>query len=787
MFTLSLGIGLNSTIFSLVNAYLFRPVSLPIAERLVAIGHTSPLLQQPHEVPYRDLQAYRELRGVFEDLVGSVSYTESFDHGDRTDRLWIERTTGNYFSALQVPMALGRGYTEAASSRGEQLVVLSHQFWLRALDGDSSIVGRTLRIDGAARTVIGVAAKTFHGFAPMIRSDGWSPIDESANARRHLMGDPDGEWFNVYGVLRPGVSIAQAREVMRARSRQLQRDFPSTNKDVEPIVVPETRARPVLAIAAPVPLMAAVLVGLTLMVLAVACANVASLLLARGTTKHRELAVRAALGASRWRLTRQALMEAAILSLAGALGAVALARWSTTRLAAIHLATDAPLLFDFTPDWRVFAFTVAAALATTLLAGLLPALRNASAAPQTALVAGGRAATDRAQQRLRSIIVVAQVAVSLIVVIAAGLFARSMQAAQNMELGFRTENLLLAQFDLSFTRFDSTRARAFQRELLARVRALPGVSSAALAARIPLGYSNNSQKVVSDNPPPDRPDGELIFQNVVSADYFRTAGPPIVAGREFTDADDAASPRVVVVNEAMARRVWPNDDPIGKILRVAADSEALRVIGVARTAQYMFLGEAPRPFFWTSLSQHPRLNAFIEVATNGPPDALIPGVRRIVREIEPAVALSEVRSMKEHLQNGRALFGVRLGALFGSAFSLLAVALAMVGLYGLVSYSVSHRTREIGIRIAVGASRWNVIGLVLRQGLTLATIGVVLGGLAALAISQVMSSLLYGVQSRDPVTFVLGPVVLAVVSAVASWVPARRAAAMDPVRALKLD
>lgn len=786
--TLSLGIGLNSTMFSLVNAYLFRPQNVPGAERLVVMGNTSPLLQEPHEVPYRDLQAYRELRNVFENLTGTATSTESFDQGDRTERLWTERTLGNYFSTLRAPMALGRVYTEETSARAEQVIVVSYDFWLRRLGGDSSIIGRTLRIDGHPRTVIGVTARGFHGFAPMMRSDAWSPIDESPAARRQLMATTDGDWFNTYGILRPGVSIAQARAAIRERARQLQQQYPSTNKNVEPVVVPETRARPVITVASPIPIMAAVVLSLALMVLVVACANVASLLLARGTAKHREHAVRAALGASRWRLTRHAILETAILSVAGAIGAAGLAYWSTTALAHIRLAMDAPIYFDFTPDWRVFAFTLVTALATTVLAGLAPALRNASAAPQTALVAGGRSATDRAQQRLRSIIVVGQIAVSAIVVIAAGLFARSMQAAQHMQLGFRTEKLLMAQFDLTgLSGYDTTRARAFEREVLIRVRALPGVERAALASRIPLGYNNNAQRVLTESSQRDNPDGEYVFQNSVSPQYFATAGPTIVRGREFTESDDATSPHVAVVNEVMARELWPNQDPIGKVLRVPGENEELRVIGIARNATYMMLGEPPRKFFWTARAQHGNMSPYLEVVTSGAPETLVPAVRKVVRDLDTNVPLFEVRSMTDHLRNGRAMFAIRLGAMFGGSFALLALALATVGLYGLVSYSVSHRTREIGIRIAVGANVRDVIGLVVRQGLTLALAGVVLGVVAALAVTHLMSSLLYAVDSRDPLTFVFGPLVLALVSVAASLLPAWKAAAMDPVRALRLD
>jgi predicted permease len=785
--TLSLGIGLNSTMFSLVNAYLFRPVPIPGAERLIVMGNTSPLLQQPHEIPYRDVQAYRDLRSVFENLTGTVSYTESFDQGGRTERMWVERTLGNYFTTLRAPMALGRVYTDETSARAEQVVVVSYDFWSRRLGGDSSIIGRALRISGSPRTVIGVTARGFHGFAPMIRSDAWSPIDESPAARARLMATTDGDWFNTYGLLRPGVSMAQARAAIGERSRQLQQQYPSTNKGVEPLIVPETRARPVITVASPIPVMAAVVLSLTLMVLVVACANVASLLLARGTIRHREHAVRAALGASRWRLTRQAMLETAILSLAGAVGAAGLARWSTAALARIHLATDAPLYFDFTPDWRVFAFTLATALVTTLLAGLAPALRNANAAPQAALVAGGRSATDRAQQRLRSIIVVGQIAVSAIVVIAAGLFARSMQAAQNMELGFRTDKLLMAQFDLSLSGYDSTRARAFERELLTRVRALPGVQRAALASRVPLGYSNDAQRVLTEASRRDNPDGEYVFQNSVSPQYFATAGPAIVRGREFTESDDATSPHVAVVNEVMARELWPNQDPIGKVFRLPGENEELRVIGIARNAAYMMLGEPPRKFFWTARTQHRNMSPFLEVVTSGPPDAMVPAIRRVVRDLDPNVALFDVRSMTEHLRNGRAMFAIRLGALFGGSFAFLALALATVGLYGLVSYSVSHRTREIGIRIAVGATMRDVIGLVVRQGLTLASAGVILGVVAALAVTHLMASLLYAVDSRDPLTFLVGPLVLGIVSVAASLLPAWKAAGMDPVRALRLD
>jgi predicted permease len=345
----------------------------------------------------------------------------------------------------------------------------------------------------------------------------------------------------------------------------------------------------------------------------------------------------------------------------------------------------------------------------------------------------------------------------------------------------------MAQFDLSLSGYDTTRARAFERELLIRVRALPGVERAGLASRVPLGYNNNAQRVLTESLQRDNPGGELVFANDVSPQYFATAGPPILRGREFTESDDATSPHVAVVNEVMARELWPNQDPIGKVIRVPGENEELRVVGIARNSTFLMLGESPRKFFWTARAQHRNMSPFLEVATNGPPEALVPAVRKVVRDLDPNVPLFEVRSMTDHLRNGRAMFAIRLGAMFGGSFALLALVLATVGLYGLVSYSVSHRTREIGIRIAVGATMPDVIGLVVRQGLTLALAGVALGVVAALAITHLMSSLLYAVDSRDPLTFMFGPLVLGTVSVAASLLPALKAAAMDPVRALRLD
>ena len=786
--TLMLGIGLNGTIFSIVNAYLLRPLPLPRAERLVVMGSLDPAIGMPVEMSYPDYRDYRALRETFSDLAATASVTLSLTVGDRSERMWLEQTTGNYFGTLRPPLLLGRGYGEEESARAARVIVLSHEYWRRRFSSDSSVIGRAIRIDGNDHLVIGVAGVGFRGFAPMISSDGWIPLDESPAAQTGRLVNRGNNWLNVVGILAPDVSLRTARAAVSARAAQLRAEYPETNKNLDAVVVPETRARPVLAIAQPVPLIAVVLLSLTMLVLVVACANIANLLLARGTVHQHEHAIRAALGASRWRLVRQSLVEVGLLSIAGALGAFALAHWAAKWLSGLRVATDAPVFFEFTTDWRVFVFTLAIALATTLAAGLIPALRSGRVAPQTALAASGRTGPDRQQHRLRSILVVVQVAVSVLVLISAGLFVRSMRAAQSMDLGFRTQGLLLAAFDVSLVRYDSVRTVSFERELLERVRQLPGVDGAALSAGIPFGYNNSVARVVTDRTVESLPTADLpIFYTVVSSDHFRVAGPTLVRGRAFTVADDVTAPDVAVINEAMARRLWPGIDAIGQHFRTPDSKREFEIVGVVGDAKFMFLGESPRPFFWRALGQAHREQLFLEIGTRGDMVALERAVRGVVRDLDPDLPLFDVRTMEEHLRNGRALFAVRVGAMFGGAFAFLALSLAAVGVYGVVSYSVSHRTREIGIRIALGALTANVVRLVVRQGMTLAAIGVILGVAFAFVTTRLMATLLYGVRPSDPVAFGVAIAVLVTVSVAASWLPARRAARLDPVRALRSE
>ncbi len=787
--TLALGIGVNSIIFSIINAYLFRPLPTPYAGRLAVMGTTDQLAIGPHEMSYPDYMDYRAIPGVFDDLAAYYNNTASLSSDGHPERVWVDVTTGNLFSALGIGAALGRTLlpTDGVTAK-PSVIVLSYAYWKRRFNGDRRIVGDTIRVDGQVLTVVGVAREGFRGVSGMIQVDGWLPLDVTPAAGNWIERRDQGN-FNIIGRLKSGVSFSQARAAVKLRAKQLASAYPKTNKDVDVVLVTEPRSRPVLTISGPIPLMAIVMGALAGLVLLVACANVASLLLARATSRQREIAVRAALGASRWRLVRQSLAESLLLAGAGAGCALALARWATSKLGDIRPATDAPVFFDFSLDWRVFAFTLGAALVTAFIAGIFPALRGATTAPQSVLAGGGRSNTDRRQHRLRGGLVVAQVAVSTIVLIAAGLFARSMRHALEMDLGFRTEHVLTSAIDLTLTPgYDSIRGKAFYRDVVEQVRRLPGVLSVTMASRIPFGYGSSSRRVLATQRTASIPnEGLRIFVNTVGLDYFRTLGPSIVHGRTFEATDDENAPTVAVVNEAMAKRLWPDEEALGKRFRLAETGEELQVIGVSRTAQYMSVGEEPRPFFYISWSQHYRPDMMVQLHTTGDPLALAQPLREIVRARDSNVPVFDLRTMSEHLRGGRALFIVRMGAIFGAAFGLLALTLAAVGVYGVVSYSVSSRTREIGIRMALGARMGAVLRMVVRQGIILCAIGVAVGIVGAAGITRLMSSLLYDVNPTDPTTFAVVAAALGLVAFVASFIPARRAAKVDPSTALRAD
>jgi predicted permease len=796
--TLALGIGVNSAVFSIVNAYLFRPLPVKNPDQLVVVATKDNTLEVPYEMSYPNYEDVRDRADVFSDTVAFEGGVVSLSADDRAERVWVEWVTGNYFSMLGVEAALGRTFTpeEGKITASQPVVVVSHGYWKSRFAGSASAIGRTVKLNGHPFTIIGVAPETFSGTDSILKLEMYLPLGMEDQLEPSIAG-----WLNrrgsnslrVMGRLKPEVSVEQAKSAVSVLASQLQREYPDTNKGVDFVAALETHARPVISVADWVPRIASVFSALVALVLLIACANVANITLARASARQKEIAIRSALGASRARIIRLMLSESMLLSMLGGGAGLVLALWAIDWLSSIRVSTDAPVNFDLHPDWRVLVFSVLVALAAGLVSGVAPAFQTSRPNLNESLKEGGRGSgSGSSRHRIRNLLVVSQVAVSLLVLICAGLFMQSAKNAEKMDLGFRTENLLMLTIDLGLQGYDKEKGKRFYQQLTERVRTLPGVSSVALARDTQLGYSNHNEEIVLEGRTPTPEEARTnIFNNTVGTDYFETVGTPILAGRDFAERDDESAPQVAVVNETMARRLWSEtgsiEGALGKRFRLGREGPYVSVVGVARDSKYVFLGEEPRPFMYIPFSQRYRSEMTLFIHSAGDPASLIAAARRIVGEMDTDLPVYDAKTMATHLRDGIALLFVRLGAKLAGAFGLLGLVLAVVGIYGVVSYSVTQRTHEIGLRVALGANRSDVLRLVLGQGLMLTIGGVAIGLAAALAVTRVMSSLLYGVSATDPVTFAIVPLLLTGVALAASFIPARRAMRVDPMVALRYE
>jgi predicted permease len=594
----------------------------------------------------------------------------------------------------------------------------------------------------------------------------------------------------VIGRLLAGVSLRQAQAAVDVLARQLEQQYPDTNKTVRARVVPERLARPEPNSADSNPYVAGVFLLLVGLVLLVACVNVVNLLMVRATVRQRELAVRAALGAGRLRLVRQLLTESLMLAAAGGLAGAALGRWVSGLLMRIPFPADIPIRFELGFDWRVFGYIAAVALGTGIVVGLLPALRASRTDLNEVLREGGRGlAEGSSRHRLRSALVIAQVAVSLVLLVAAALFVRSVQRAQAVDLGFRHEGVLNLSMDVSQLGFDEARGRAFFRELEARVAALPGVELTSYAYSVPFGYYNSAEYVEAEGQPvasgQRRP---VASYNVVGTTYFQTMKIAIVKGREFNARDDQNGRKVAIVNEHMAGRFWPGQDPIGKRFRmIGPTADWLEIVGVSKQGKYNYIFEDPGMYFFLPIEQQYRPMRALHLRVAGNPEALAPLAQREIRALNPDLPVYDVRSMTRTLGGGNGFFLLQMGALFGGGLGVLGLLLALVGIYGVVSYSASQRTQEIGVRMALGARPRDIVRLVVGHGLILVMAGIGAGLLGSLGVGRLLTNLLFGVSPTDPLTFAGVPLVLGAMALVASYIPAFRATKVDPMKALRQD
>ena len=791
--SLALGIGANTAIFSLVNTVLLRPLPVERPGRLVSVsvvGKDDSMLafSYPTYKDYRD-RGGEVLAGLFAERLAPMSLSR----GDSNERVWGYLVSGNYFEVLGVGAARGRTFTpeEDRAALSAPVAVLSHACWQRRFGADPSVVGRDVQLNGHPFRVVGVMPEGFSGTEIVYTPEVWVPMTmqewiEPGNAWLERRGIQ-----NIFAVgrLKDGVTAEQARASLNLLAEQVGREYPETNEGQRIVLVPPGFIVPQLRGA--VVGFAAVLMGTVGLVLLIACTNLAGLLLARASARRKEIALCVALGASRWRLVRQLLAESLLLALAGGAAGLLLAMWILGLVAAYRPPLDVPVWIEAAVDWRVLLFALGASLLTTVLYGLAPALQ----ATRTDLVPALKDVASqpgRSRSRLRSALVVAQVMLSLVLLVAAGLTARALARLQTTSPGFEVGRGLVASFDLGLQGYDEARGRDFQRRLVERVRALPGVRAASLTDLFPLSLNYSSNDVYIEGRPGARgANVPLAMVASVEHGYFDAMGIPVVAGRPFGLRDDEHSPGVVVVNETFARRFFPGADPareaVGKRMSFKGDGGPWNeIVGVAKDGKYWTIGEAPQLFVYTPSGQRYVSTATLVVrAAGGDPRALIPALNAEVRAMDPALPLFDVKTVEEHM--GVSLFPARVAAALLGAFGLLALLLAGMGVYGVVSYAAAQRTREIGIRMALGARRGDVLRLVAGRGMLLVGAGVCLGLAGALALTRFMEGLLYGVSATDPVTFALVVAVLLAVALLACLVPARRATKVDPMIALRYE
>jgi putative ABC transport system permease protein len=793
--TLGLGIGATSAVYSVANGILWRPLPVPEPDRLAVLysyrddGSGYDDLSWPD---YRDLRT--EGRAVFTDLIAYSPHPVSLGLPGTTERAWAELVSANYFDVLGRPPIVGRGFVPAEDSAGAApSAILSDALWRSRFQRDPKVLGQLLRINGREFTIVGVAPEGFQtpfyvGFQPALwlpAGSAWAYLGSPQSALE-VRGDAT---FRMLGRLKPGVDLTQARAAVQGMVARLAQTWP-VYKGITGRLFAEREARPEPEAAAQLRLGFGLFLAISLVVLLVACANVASLLLARALARRREIAVRLALGASRGRLVTQLLGESLLLALAGGgLGVVVAVLLSGAMQNLLHFSTDIPFVLDFSLDRRVALFTAGVTLLTTFAFGLVPALQASSPATAGALKSDAAGWRGMHKSRLRASLVVVQLALSCLLLVGAGLVVKSFAAMQRVSPGFETRNGLLVSVSPGLVGYDAARGRRLYRDVLARLRTLPGVQAVTLVQAMPLDFVSSGELIVPEGSAigtPDKP-GETVGWSTIGPDYFTTLGTPLIDGRDFGPGDSVGAPRVAVVSKALAERYWPGQSALGRILRIATPTgEALTVIGVAADAKYRQLSEVPEAHVFVPLGQDFPLDAALVLRTTVEPLSLVPQVRRELAQVDPDLPVSDVKTIEELLA-GRAFLMPRIASRVTGALGVLALVLALVGLYGIVSYAVAQRTRELGIRLALGATGSGVVRLVLLEGVKLAAIGIVVGMIGAVIVTRVARSLLFGVSPTDPVVLLLVLASLGGVTVLASWIPARRAARVAPIVALKSE
>ena len=777
--TIALGVGDTTAMFGVVDAVLLRPLPYAEPDRLVMLWTRTPGGPQA-AASWPELVDWREQNHSFADMAAWRGQSVNLTGGAEPERVVGAFVSDRFFPLLGARPILGRTFTaeETEPATARPVAVLGHGLWQRRFGSDPGILGRSLVLNGQSHTVVGVLGPEFDGGnAPasgwFMGCDVFLPVSYFPNKKGLTRGETE---ILVLGRLRPDVSLTQARTDMGVVARRLEQAYPDTHAGRRVEIVPLHEQivgpyRPALL----------VLLGAVGLVLLIACANVANLLLARASRRRRELAVRAALGAGRTRLLRQLLTESALLALlGGALGLLA-GHWGLALL--MSLAPSGVLPGSLALDGRLMAFALVLTAATGVCFGLVPAVQASRPDLDGVLKEAGRGGSGAAGHRFRDALVVAEVTLSLVLLVGAGLLLRSAVALQHAELGFRPDHVLTAEFRLPPAKYPEARAiAAFFRQSLERLRAVPGIESAALVRAVPFsGNGGSTTYRVEGQPEPPKGREPVAQLNIVSTGYFRTMGIPQLEGRDFEEQDTADVPSVAVVNDTMARQLWPGLDPIGRRVRLR-DAGWVTVVGVVGDVRHSGPSEPTQPQVYTTHEQDARIFACVVARTAGDPMAMAAPMRAAIWSVDKDQPVWKVRAMEELVAGSRGT--ARALSLLVGVFAAVALGLAGVGIYGVMAYAVSQRTREIGIRMALGAASGRVLRLVVGRALALTGVAIVIGAIGATALARLLGTLLFGVGPADPLTFAAAAVALGTVGALAAYLPARRAARIDPVRAL---
>jgi predicted permease len=798
--TLGLGMAVNTTVFSVVNGLLLRSLPVAHAEQITVLAMKQPGAEGFQSFSYPDFQDIRSQAEASGEVFGYRTTLVGLIADGKGDHCVMSRVTGNYFSALGIKPALGRLIlpTEGQTPGADPVLVLGYGYWQKRFGGDKSVIGKQVQVDDHPVTIIGVTPRDFQGTYGFLNMDGYMPLSTIAGpggieSVQEIWTHRERRSLTLMERLKPNVDLKQAKATLDVIARRIGEQHPESDKGITYQIFPERLARPEPDPDNTIPNVSLAFTVLAGLVLLVACFNIANVLLVRATVRQREMAIRAAIGAGRARLVRQHLTESLVLAILGGGAGLLLGWWSSGFLSSLPLGTDLPVTFNFQPDLRVYLFTLATVVVTGAVVGIMPALRVARTDVNSMLREGGRGSSEGPRRHLvRNTLVMAQVAGSLLLLIVAGLFIRSAGKARGIDLGLNPDHVIDVPLDVQQLGYTEQQGKAFYRDAEERLRSLPGVVSVSQAFSVPLGLMSASERIIVEEHPLEAGQPEpVVYYNMVSPDYFETLRIALHRGRVFTKADSEKAAKVAIVNEAMANKFWPSEEVLGKRFKVKgpakADQDFIEVVGVVQTGKYRGVVEDPLPAFYVPMEQSYMPLRTIHVRTSVPPEGMEQQIAAQLQELAPGLPISGMRTLRADLEGINGYLFFRLGAQLTTAIGVLGLILAVVGVYSVVSYAAVQRTHEIGIRMALGAKPQDILTMVLGQSLIVIGVGIVIGLGAAFAGTRLLGSLLVGVSSNDPATFVIVAVTLAVVALLACWLPARRATHVSPLVALRYE